>query len=315
MSTASARWASLGVAVLAVLGLSAFTLRTVITPPYRYERVAEPARTRVVARDGTVVATLTDGARTAVFRGPPREFAEPDNTTATVTTRAWVRLAPAPWHAGGERDAVLRAWLTKALADRRPDVLGIGMQYQKGALDLRDTDGIRYAGDATYGPLTDGEREENSDFNDFLGVDWTYPDGTVRQANPDHLGSLDCSGFVRMIFGYRSGYPLAWAPTTGPALPRRAVQMAAGPGVPVVPEFGDWHALQAGDLVFFDADPGDGTAIDHVGLYLGLDSGGRPRFLSSRKTANGPTMGDRGGASLLTGSGLYARAFRAAKRL
>jgi cell wall-associated NlpC family hydrolase len=315
VSSVNTRWVALGVAVLAVLGLSAFTVRVVITPPYRYERLADPARTLVRARDGTVVATLTDGARTAVFRGPAREFAEPDTTTATVTTRAWVRLTPVPWHADGERDAVLRAWLTRALTDRRPDLLATGTQYQKGAVDLRDVDGLRYAGDATYGPLIDGEREENSDFNDFLGVDWTYPDGTVRHANPDHLGSLDCSGFVRMVFGYRSGYPLAWAPSSGPALPRRAVQMAAGPGVALVPEFGDWHALQAGDLVFFDADAGDGPAIDHVGVYLGPDAGGRPRFLSSRKTANGPTMGDLGGASVLTGSGLYPRTFRKAKRL
>ena len=52
-----------------------------------------------------------------------------------------------------------------------------------------------------------------------------------------------------------------------------------------------------------------------VGIYLGLDSAGHPRFISSRKVANGPTMGDRGGASLLTGDGLYASAFREAKRL
>jgi cell wall-associated NlpC family hydrolase len=313
-------WPVLGVAALAILGGSAFALHSAVTPAYRYERVDDPARTLVRARDGSVAATLTDGARTAVFRGPTREFAEPDTTAATVTTHAWVRLAPTPWHADGERDATLGRWLTGALKDRRPDLLGIGTQYQKGAVDQMDEGGLRYAGDAAYGPLSDGERAENSDFNDYLGVDWTYPDGTVRHADPDHLGSLDCSGFVRMVFGYRSGYPLEWAPPTGQALPRRAVMMAAaGPGVPLIPDTGarvtDRHRLQPGDLVFFDADPGDGAAIDHVGIYLGPDSAGRPRFLSSRKTANGPTMGDLGGVSLLDGSGLYARAFRSAKRL
>jgi cell wall-associated NlpC family hydrolase len=73
--------------------------------------------------------------------------------------------------------------------------------------------------------------------------------------------------------------------------------------------------VQAGDLVFFDADPEDGPAVDHVGLYLGRDDGGHLRFLSSRKGANGPTLGDTRGASLLDGAGLYARAFRSARRL
>jgi hypothetical protein len=67
--------------------------------------------------------------------------------------------------------------------------------------------------------------------------------------------------------------------------------------------------------VFFDADPGDGARIDHVGIYLGVDAGGRHRFVSSRKGINGPTLGDYRGASLLDGAGLYARAFRASRRL
>ena len=116
----------------------------------------------------------------------------------------------------------------------------------------------------------------------------------------------------RRSYGYRSGYPLETGDPTGHALPRRAVMMAAsGPGVPLlrdtaqqVTEFGP---LQAADLVFFDADPTDGPQIDHVGIYLGVDSDGRHRFLSSRKTANGPTLGNVGGASLLDGGGLYAR--------
>ncbi len=73
--------------------------------------------------------------------------------------------------------------------------------------------------------------------------------------------------------------------------------------------------LSAGDLVFFDAATDDGAQIDHVGMYLGVDSGGRHRFISSRKTANGPTLGDVGGKSLLDGTGFYATSFRAARRL
>jgi hypothetical protein len=67
--------------------------------------------------------------------------------------------------------------------------------------------------------------------------------------------------------------------------------------------------------VFSDASTDDGTAIDHVGLYLGKDSAGNYRFISSRKTVNGPTMGDVGGKSVLNGTGLYAKTFVAARRL
>jgi cell wall-associated NlpC family hydrolase len=73
--------------------------------------------------------------------------------------------------------------------------------------------------------------------------------------------------------------------------------------------------LAPGDLVFFDADSTDGTQIDHVGIYLGRDTGGNYRFLSSRQSIDGPTMGDYRGSSVLNGTGLYARSFRAARRL
>jgi hypothetical protein len=67
--------------------------------------------------------------------------------------------------------------------------------------------------------------------------------------------------------------------------------------------------------VLFDADPEDGTGIDHVGLFLGIDSEGGHRFLSSRKGANGPTLADVRGKSILDGDGLFARALRAVRRL
>ena len=67
--------------------------------------------------------------------------------------------------------------------------------------------------------------------------------------------------------------------------------------------------------MFFDASDDDGAEIDHVGLYLGPDTAGHKRFISSRKSANGPTMGDYRGASLLDGTGLYARSFRSTRRL
>jgi cell wall-associated NlpC family hydrolase len=310
-------WLALAVAVVAIVGVAAFAIYRAIAPAFSYQRVAGTPRTQVRDSAGRVVATLTEGARTVVLAGPERTFAERRTTTATVRGRSWVRLAPRPWHDG---DATVEHWLADAVDDRDPDVLAIGMQYLDGAPDRKDGDGLRYAGDARYGPLSDGERAENSDFTDYLGIDWTFPDGQERAPQADHAGALDCSGFVRMVYGYRSGYPLEWGEPTGRALPRRAVMMAGrGPGVVVVPNNGeqpaDIDALLPGDLLFFDVDPNDGPAIDHVGIYLGPDSGGRPRFVSSRKLANGPTMGDLGGASLLTGGGYYAKGWRSAKRL
>ena len=67
--------------------------------------------------------------------------------------------------------------------------------------------------------------------------------------------------------------------------------------------------------MFFDVEDNDGDRIDHVGMYLGVDIAGARRFISSRKTANGPTLADTGGRSILNGTGTFARGFRAARRL
>jgi cell wall-associated NlpC family hydrolase len=212
------------------------------------------------------------------------------------------------------------AWLEQARADASPDVLATAMQYIAGSSDLVTGDGTLLAADASYGPLqSDGTRQEGSDWNDLQGVTATYPD-TTDAPEAQQLRSLDCSGFVRMLWGTRSGIPLGLRPDGGATLPRRAVQQASSaPGVVPVADTGaqvtDLRRLQPGDLVFFDASSDDGTAIDHVGVYLGLDGGGRHRFISSRKSADGPTMGDLRGASVLDGSGFYARAFRSTRRL
>lgn len=292
---------------------SVTTTTTTTGDAYRVERLGSPARSAVYDSAGRLVATFTDGARTVVLRGTSRTFAESTTTTATVTTTARVRLLPSPF-----TGSVDSAWLTTALADTSPDLLDVGLQYATGAPVRLDSAGTRVAGDASYGPLVDGVRQEGSDWNDFLGLTATYGTTTDRP-EADQIGALDCSGFVRMVFGRRSGLPMSLQPD-GTSLPRRAVQMAASaPGVLVVPDTGQQvttvAALQAGDLVLFDASTDDGTAIDHVGVYLGVDSGGRRRFLSSRKSADGPTLGDVGGRSVLDGKGLYATAFRSVRRL
>ena len=284
-----------------------------VPAPYRVERLTGPARTVVTDGSGAWIATLTDGAYTVTVVGPSHTLSEPD-MRASVTLTAWARLLAEPFD--GTIDA---AWLDRARTDTSPDVLQTGMQYVKGAPPIFDDAGQRISGDAGYGPLgADGARQEGSDFNDFLGVNWTFA-GRPHRPDPTQAGDLDCSGFVRMVFGYRGGLPLGFEPD-GAAIPRRAFQILdAAPGVITIPNqdtrVQDLTPLAAGDLVFFDADPGDGPLIDHVGIYLGPDAAGHPRFLSSRKTVNGPTLGDTGGRSTLDGDGLYARSFRAARRL
>ncbi len=284
---------------------------TATTTGWTTERAAGPDRTLVRDAAGALVATFTDGSRSVVLAGPVRTFAE-STTTATVRTTSWVRLLPAPATA-----TVDLGWLASALADRSPDVLAVAAEYVTGAQRVVGADGALLSSDASYGPLVDGSRQEGSDWNDYLQVPTSY-DGVVDAPEVSQAEALDCSGFVRMVFGRRLGLPMTLVPDRV-RLPRRATQMHTdGPGV-MVAESGtqltDLTRLLPGDLVLFDAASDDGTAVDHVGIYLGRDSGKRPRFVSSRKTVDGPTLGDVGGRSVLDGTGLYAVALRAVRRL
>jgi cell wall-associated NlpC family hydrolase len=277
--------------------------------PFCTKRLSDPPRTVVERPCGSALALLTEGARTALLTGPERRFEEP-TAAAPVIGQTWVRVLPAPF--AGTLDGATAAWLDRATRDGAPDVLAMAMQYLEGAPPVLDH-GTQIAGDAEYGPLTDlGVRLEGADFNDYLGVRWSYPDGTTDRPRGEMFRSLDCSGYMRMLWGFRAGVPLAPAQISGnEALPRRAVQMEASHFGVAIPS----AELQPGDLLFFDADPDDGPAVDHVGMMLGKDTEGHLRFVSSRKNANGPTLGDVHGASIIDGPGLYARAFRGGRRL
>ena len=145
---------------------------------YAYQALTNPDRIRVTA-NGTWVATFTIGCYTATLTGPARAFSETFGSgaathTVTVTHSTWVRAAPGPVDAN-----IDERWLSCALAANQagtPDALAIAMQYIKKAPPILLGD-LRIAGDASYGPLLpDGTRDEGSDFNDYLGLRWLYPD-------------------------------------------------------------------------------------------------------------------------------------------
>jgi cell wall-associated NlpC family hydrolase len=284
-----------------------------------------------VARDrhGTVIATFTDGARTAVLTGPSRTFAEPRTTDAQVVTKSWVRLLPKAWARGAEQSGWFMTWLRSRLGSRDPDILATAFDYIAGAPARTTAAGVTYSGAARYTPGTAGDsgrarqgnRRMGSDFYDYLGVPWTFPDAVTRRPEKDRSRSVDSSGYVRLVYGYRSGFPLnSRDSSTGSGLQRTADAIAhAQLGVPVIPltdrRPASIQQLQPGDLVFFRTRELPGGRIGHMGIYLGLDTADHPRFISSRKTAGGPTMGDKGGTSRLDGDGYYAQGLRAARRL
>lgn len=300
------------------------------TGAQKWERVQSPARSVLRDGSGQVLATFTDGARTATLTGPSRTFSEPATTTSRVVTDNWVRLLPEAWKQGAENQQWFKDWFKKYYGSREDDVFAIAFQYGDQAPVKKDAQGTPYAGDAAFGPLNPGGsvgndlRLEQSDFYDYLGKPYTFRNGVTRQPQPARYRSMDCSGFVRTVFGYRARYPLMPDDTPGAGLPRTANGIARSAlGTDVIPlkGVGPEHrptsidVIQPGDLVFFKLDARTKDRLDHTGIYLGTDTDGHNVFISSREEANGPTIGDKGGASHLDGNGYYATTLRSAKRL
>jgi cell wall-associated NlpC family hydrolase len=282
---------------------------------WTFRHVTDPDRIEVSDARGNWAATFTYGAGTVHVAGPVRTFAEVGEQSPAVTHGVWVRLLGSPF--AGLVDEV---WLNHAIGDSSPDVLAFAMQYLNEAPDRFDASGMKIAGDADYGPLQeDGTRLEGADWNDYLGVDWVW-NGKAYAPRPDMLRSIDCSGFIQMVFGYRAGLPMSRrADGTGISRTARG-NYTDGLGIITVPNSGlqvtDMSRLGVGDLVFFDTS-GDGV-INHVGMFLGRDAAGHHRFVSSIKRANGPTMGDshlRQILETINGKGYYALGFRAVRRM
>lgn len=262
-------------------------------------------------------------------------------TPPSVTHSTWVRVLPQPftgWSSAIETQ--IRRWLV----DTRPDLLSYAMAYIAGApaaIDTRLTNVGANApkqviGEARYGPTeADGKRQEGSDFNDYIRISWAYPALAVPSTDINELVQqycLDCSGYMRMLFGYHMGVPVSLddvADLNGLNLPRRSVLIGpSGPGVLIAESVGtavDNSNIRIGDMIAFNADAADDNAgeeagdveenDDHVGLFIGLDGSGNKIFISARKTANGPSFGPVGGVSYLNGTGFWAVSARHLRRI
>lgn len=244
----------------------------------------------------------------------------------TVTHNTWVRLLPTPF---ATFSSTVEGWLRAALTDTTPDILATAMAFITGGAAVLDPSlgaGKQVLGEAMYGPLNpDGTKVEGADWNDYIRITGVYPGGVTDINEATQQFCFDCSGFVRIVYGYWGRIPMTLqdpAQYDGTNLPRRAV--AIGPSGPGVLIAGDGStvppldSLQIGDVPTFNADLLDDDATtqtdDHIGIYLGQDGAGNHRFISSRKTANGPSFADLGGNAYLNGTGTYATALRRIRR-
>ena len=226
-----------------------------------------------------------------------------------VSHTTWVRTLPQAFD--GNFTDVIKDLVSNWSIDTSDDVLAYAMKFEAYTPAVIDPIlGYQVFGQSGYGPLADdGTRIEASDFNDYFGVGWTFPNGestTFPHVKINQTLNMDCSGFVRMVYGRRMGIPMCFHKNfDGINLPRRTKNIGpSGPGIlvedsPSTPPPLD--KIQIGDVVLFDADAGEPTEgqIDHNGIFLGVDGNGNYRFISSRKTANGPTFADLGGQSTI----------------
>ncbi|MDC3983191.1 hypothetical protein [Polyangium jinanense] len=286
--------------------------------------------------NSTVVAWFTKGAYTVRMTGPSRTFSAGVTGVPSVTTTMWIRTLATPFDPVTMGTTVRSAWLNAARAVNcvtgTSDILAVAYEYIEG--------GSNHAGYAS-----------GADFHDYLGLSWDPADGNIVAPDSTQIGKVDCSGFLRLIFGFRANFlyggveakiPMSWY-VTGTLTRASKDQYQSGPGKIIVPfrtqptgavafngtpTAAELSAIQVGDIVFFDSgcdysvsSPScgtDWTTIGHTGIYVGRDSSNNARFLSSRSTADGPTVANTGGWSVFNDaagiSGTYPKRFRAARR-
>lgn len=322
---------------------------------YSFSVQSSPARVEVLSGNAKV-ATFTDKCYTVSMAGPSRTFTEVNSvsgstnmTTYSVTHSTWVRKLTAPFSIAVynsnpmAQKEVLKQWLYDAIIANQngvPDVLETAMQYIAGAsaqTGIFNNKSVQMYGDATY--------SSGGDYNDYFQVTINYTNPWTKTDAPEanEALSLDCSGYMRMIWGARSNssgsytdgqIPLSidknssWDNSNNTMTRTSYAMYANSPGEVIIAHTGatamnQVSKLNIGDLVFFDDNIGTSASkINHVGMYIGQwtqpgTATSYARFISSRTSINGPTMGDYKGASLLNYSttSKYSKTFCAARRL
>lgn len=288
---------------------------------YQFEQVGGPGRTVMRTGAGALVAELTHGSRTVLLTGPQRTFTEPAATKAKIVTTSWVHVADdlfEPDQLGDERFA---KWLLARVGKPADDVLACACDYITDA-PVRTRDGVRYAGDAEFGYINEESTRDGADFYDYLGIPWTWPDGTTTRPAGQWRRALDCSGYLRLIYGYRMGMTLHRSnKRVDEGLPRTAYAIAERAPSTLIAEAEepdeapkDLSRVTAGDVVFFALHAEDPGLITHCGIVLGRDGDGDLRFASSRSTINGPTFGDVAGDGIIN-AGFFGERLRKVIRL
>ncbi|MDI1429856.1 NlpC/P60 family protein [Polyangium sorediatum] len=299
---------------------------------------ARSGETKIASIGGEPVAWFTHGGYSVRMAGPSRTFGA-NKAASSVTTTTWVRTLSEPFDAEKTSEETLSAWLNAAR----------GVNCEAGTQDV-----IAISYDYAEGGSKDARYALGADFHDFLGIDWDPIDAKSILADLGLEGALDCSGYMRLVWGSRANFTYDGADASLPLslksvpghLPRTSEDMyRSGPGRIVVPfrtqpagaapfqgapTTTELAAIEPGDLVFFDSQCNytiatallcgkDVGAISHVGMFVGRDNGGNYRFISSRSQANGPTVGNTGGWSIFNagvdGTGSYPQRFRGARRL
>lgn len=288
---------------------------------HQFEQLGGPDRTVIRSGSGALVAELTHGSRTVRVTGPTRTFVEPASTKAKIVTNSWVHIADKPFDPRLLADETFAGWLLARLDKTMQDVLGCALDYITDA-PARITDNIRVAGDAKFGYINEDSTRDGADFYDYLEIPWTWPDGTQSRPAAKWRRSLDCSGYLRLVYGYRMGMTLHRGNArVTEGLPRTAYAIAERAPSTLIAEAAepdqaprDLSKVAAGDLVFFALHAEDPGLITHSGIVLGPDTDGDLRFVSSRQTIDGPTFGDVAGAGVLN-VGFFAERLRKIIRL
>jgi cell wall-associated NlpC family hydrolase len=275
---------------------------------FTFHPIGQPARTVVRDRAGTRVAELTHGSRTVLVTGPERTFTEPRATRAVVKSTTWVRIAERPFDPVQLADEAFATWLLGQIGGGPgDDVLAAACQYVTGSAERVDRAGVRYAGDASFGYINEESTRDGADFYDYLGIPWTWPTGEVTRPAVKWAGALDCSGYIRLIFGYRMGMLLHRTNRrVDDGLPRTAYAIATRAPSTLICEADepdqaprDLSRVAPGDVAFFALHDETPATMTHCGIVLGPDTDGGMRFVSSRESINGPTFGDVAGAGVI----------------